>query len=281
MKNSIKIILLLMFFIISFDGFSQDKIEKSKNELKKNSKSTDRHSRNHSRNSSGSLGGDDSFGNLIVRGIAEGFMFITYYTAIGNYGGEDHLHSNLTNYPYYNGISGNYENADSVSIKIKFLRFDLEDKLLYCNENLFGNHLKFKIRPFQYFYLQTDFIQLSEFNRIRRDYSNLSLFAFNLCYDRIRFERINFGWTLGLNYLGNDVQKTGFSYGLNGDLFIAKNFSLYSSMKWCSINDEHVNVFEVQWKYHLRKCFITLGYEHLKIGSPNYDFISAGGGIYL
>ena len=281
MKKTINIILFLMLFNISFDSFSQEKIEKSKEEIKQGSKSHGNNKRNHSRASSASFENYDSFQNVIFRGVAQVFIFVTYYAAIGNYDGEAHLHSNLTNYPYDNGISGNYVNADSAFTSMRFLRFDLEDKFLYSNESLFGNHLKFKIRPFQYFYLQTDYFQLREFNKIHAEYSDLSLFAFNLCYDRIRFERFNFGWTLGLNYLGNDVRKAGFSYGLNAEIFIAKNISLYSSIKWSLINKVPVNEFELQGKYHLRKCFLSLGYEHIKIGSPNYDFIAMGGGIYL
>lgn len=281
MKNTINIILLLMLFTISFDSFSQEKIEKSKQEVNQGSKNRDNNRRNHSHGSSASFENYDSFQNVIFRGIAQVFKFVTYYAAFGNYEGEDHLHSNLTTYPYYNGISGNYVNADSSYYSRRFLRFDLEERLLYSNESLFGNHLKLKIRPFQYFYLQTDYFHLREFSNIHREYSDLSLFAFNLCYDRIRFERFNFGWTLGLNYIGNDVKKTGFSYGLNVDLFIAKNVSFNSSMKWSLINDVYVNEFEIQGKYHIRKWFIMLGYEHLKIGSPNYDFIALGGGIYL
>ena len=281
MKNAINIILFLLLFTYSIDSFSQEKIEKSKKEIKQGSQNHDNHRRNKSHSSSASFESYDSFQNVIFRSVAQVFIFVTYYAAIGNYEGEDHLHSNLTNYPFYNGVSGNYENADSAFTSRRFLRFDLEDKLFYSNESLFGNHLKFKIRPFQYFYLQTDFFQIREFNKIHRDYSNLSLFAFNLCYDRIRFERFNFGWTLGFNYIGNEIMKAGFSYGLNTDIFIAKNVSFYSSMKWSLINDVPVNEFELMGKYHLRKCFLTLGYEHLKIGTPNYGFIAMGGGIYL
>ena len=89
------------------------------------------------------------------------------------------------------------------------------------------------------------------------------------------------GWTLGANYLGNDVKKAGFSYGLNTDIFITMNVSLYSSIKWSLLYDAPVNEFEIQGKYHLNKFFLSLGYEHLKIATPTYDFISIGGGIYL
>jgi hypothetical protein len=86
---------------------------------------------------------------------------------------------------------------------------------------------------------------------------------------------------LGASYLGNNVRKAGFSYGLNTDIFIVKNVSLFSSMKWSLINNASVNELEFQGRYHRRNYFFTLGYEHLKIATPTYDFISIGGGFFL
>jgi hypothetical protein len=221
------------------------------------------------------------FGNAIAEAVVQGFLFVTYYAAIGNYNGEEHLHNNLTRYPYCNTIPGNYVGTDGDPVSIKLSRFDFEALFLYSNKDLLGNHLKLKIRPIKYFYLQGDIFQLTEYSATNRNHSTLSLFNFNLCYDRIRFERFNLGWTLGASYLGNNVRKAGFSYGLNTDIFIVKNVSLFSSMKWSLINNASVNELEFQGRYHRRNYFFTLGYEHLKIATPTYDFISIGGGFFL
>jgi hypothetical protein len=97
----------------------------------------------------------------------------------------------------------------------------------------------------------------------------------------MRFEKLNLGWSLGVNYVASDVQKTGISAGLNFDAFIFKNFSLYGSMKWGSVTHNHVNEFEIQCKFHKKRYFYSIGYEHLKIGTPTYNFLAAGAGIYL
>jgi long-subunit fatty acid transport protein len=34
------------------------------------------------------------------------------------------------------------------------------------------------------------------------------------------------GWSLGLNYVGNDIKKVGFTYGLNTDVFF-QNHTAY------------------------------------------------------
>ena len=277
-----KIILLFLTFTC-LTTFAQSKLDKSKKELGggKSSSSTSTSSSSSSNSSSNyksnSGGGSDVFLNL--------FFNITFgvvkYGMIGDYKNEDHLYSNLTPYPYYNGKSGNFETSDSISVSKNKARFDLENSFVYSDNNLYGNHLKAKIRPFQYFYLQTDFHQLFEFNKIDNTNNRLSLFQFNLNYDRIRFEKFNFGWNLGATYVGNEVKKAGFAYGLNAEYFMGNHISFLGSAKWSSINGFPVNAFELQSKFHKKNYFFALGFEHLKIATPTYNFIALGGGIYF
>jgi hypothetical protein len=277
-----KKILLLLFVSFSVVTFGQNKIDKSKKELNSNSgnKQT-KTSYSNSSSSSKSSSDDSFFGNIVV----DIFMYATFgvfkYGVVGDYGNENHLYSNLTPYPYYNGKSGNYESSDSVSMAGNKARFDIENSFVYSNNDLFGNHLKAKIRPFQYFYFQTDFHQLFEINEIDNTNNRLSLFQFNLNYDRIRFEKFNFGWNLGATYVGNEVKKAGFAYGLNADYFMNKNISFSASAKWSQINSRPVNAFELQSKFHRKNYFFALGFEHLKIATPTYNFIALGGGLYF
>ncbi|MEC4003392.1 hypothetical protein OX283_001880 [Flavobacterium sp. SUN052] len=281
-----KKILLFVFTIACLSTFGQNKLDKSKKELsggssssKNNSSTTTSNSSSNSSSSykSNSGGGSDIFFNL--------FFNITFgvvkYGMIGDYKNENHLYSNLTPYPYYNGKSGNFENSDTVSVTKNKARIDVENSFVYENSNLYGNHLKAKIRPFQYLYLQSDFHQLFEFDKIDNTNNRLSLFQFNIGYDRIRFEKFNFGWTLGATYVGNEVKKAGFAYGLNAEYFMGNRISFMTSGKWSRINGFPVNAFELQSKFHRKNYYFSLGFEHLKIASPNYNFIALGGGIYF
>jgi hypothetical protein len=280
MKTIIKII-FLFFIANSISSFSQSKIERSKKDLTRESKTDSSIKKNKTGSYSSRSSDDDSFQKEITYVLLKGFVYLTYYSTIGNYNNENHLQSNLTNYPYQNNLSGNFENPDAISPTTNYLRIDLEDQILLGHTNLYGNHLKAKIRPYHYFYVQTDLYTLIEYNKDEKNYSNLSLLNINLCYDRIRFERFNLGWTLGLNYIGNDIKKTGFTYGLNADVFLSKPYSLYGSIKWSSINNAPVNEIELKCRYHKKQYFLSGGYEHLKIGTPTYDFLSVGGGLYL
>ncbi|MGX7667741.1 hypothetical protein [Flavobacterium pedocola] len=254
--------------------YSQSKLEQSKKELNSGSQST-------SPNTTSSRSGHTTSGKGFFQLLFVDIVYGTFkYGLIGDYQNENHLHSNLTPYPYYNKISGNFEGNDTLTLANKNRwRIDLDDHFMYSNSDLYGNHLKVKIRPFQYFYLQTDCRQLYESNETSTH--QLSLFHFNVVYDRLRFEKLNLGWTLGASYVGNEVKKVGFSYGLTADYFMNRQISFSGNAKWSKINGLSVNAYELLGKYHIKRGFVGLGYQHIKIATPSYNFITLGGGIYF
>lgn len=272
--------ILFLLFALSSMCYSQ-KIDQSKEELNRPKEDTrpPLPTEPVSQNSGTTVKqSNDNFG--IGAFFVELGFYVFLYSAIGDYRNEDHLYNPLSPYPYFNGKSGNYEKIDDTSIKKKQLRWDVENHFLYNSNRSFGNHFKGKIRPFNYFYLQGDYRELFEKNSFTHQTSNLSLFQFNFGYDRLRFEKFNLGWTLGATYIGNEVNKFGFSYGLNTDVFIIKNISFTGAMIWSKINELPVNSLEIRSKYHRKNYFISIGYENLKIASPSYNYISLGTGIY-
>lgn len=274
--------LLLILFTISSSLYGQ-KIDKSKDELKSGKEDnrpplptepTYQNSTTTSRESE-----DDDLSTLAFFGKVGFYVFL--YGGIGDYENEDHLFSELTPYPYCNNKSGNYMSSDIEDESEDLMRIDVENHFLYGNNASFGNHMKGKFRPFQYFYLQADYRELIERDKFAKTTSNLSLFQFNLGYDRIRFEKFNLGWTLGATYIANDINKAGFSYGLNTDIFAFKNVSFNSAMIWSKINGLPVNSFEFRGKYHKKNHFFSMGYENLKIASPSYNYATFGAGFYF
>ncbi len=262
-------------------SLGQNKLDKSKKELNAGS-AANKQSSSNATSSSGSTKSSYNGDNHLFVDLFVNITFgIFKYGVIGDYNNEDHLYNTLSKYPYYNGNYGNYESSDTLSVVKNKARLDLENSFVYNSNNLIGNHLKAKIRPFQYFYLQTDFHQLFEFNDIDQKQYRLSLFQFNLNYDRIRFEKFNFGWNLGATYVGNEVKKAGLSYGVNAEYFMGNHISFLGSAKWSQINTLPVNAFEIQSKFHRKNYFFLLGFEHLKIATPTYNLIALGGGIYF
>jgi hypothetical protein len=97
----------------------------------------------------------------------------------------------------------------------------------------------------------------------------------------LRFEKFNLGWKAGMCYIANDVNSGGFSFGLDGEAFLVNPVSIYASKQWGAIHHVPVNEFEIGAKVHLKRFNIHTGYEHLKIGSPLYDYVFAGVGVRL
>ena len=265
-------LLLLCIFPISVQA--QNDLNKSKKEL------TENEGVNY-RSPSQSNSDDDGEDNIFTELAVEAFVYTVGVTLFGIYDVEDHLHNDLTKYPYHDAEAGNYYNPKFGEESVYVFRFDVKDKFIYKSNDLFGNHLEAKIRPANFIALQADYYQLYEFQKVAGTSSNLSLFYFTIACDRIRLERFNLGWTLGASYIGSGINTAGFSYGLNAEFFLKKNISFLAGAKWSAINGEPVNAFEGEARFHKKSHFLSLGFERLKIATPNYNFITLGAGIYF
>lgn len=273
--------LFVLLLIASLPIFSQTKIDQSKEELKEGSEVHETDTYTHQNRPRKHRRTRDEEANPLTQLVTDIFAYTTYFAVIGNYQIEDHLYNSVAPYPYAPGFTGNYKGYDSISQTFNRFRMDVSDQFLYNNKDLFANHLKVKIRPFQYFYLQTDYHQLMAFDKQTDSYDHLTLLHLNVHYDRLRFEKVNLGWHIGMNYVGNDVQKAGFNMGLNTEVFIGNHISMNLAGKWGWVNQTPIQVLECQAQYHINHTFISIGYEHLEIGSPDYDFAAIGFGVYL
>jgi hypothetical protein len=289
MNLFIKSLLLLLLLFYTVECLPQSKIEQSKAELKSggsNTKTQDPHS-DSSSDDDVSIENDtvDIEAMFFLFRAAYNIIYYTaiggYYTAFGNYEKENHLYNSLTSYPYCNYLAGNYSAADTSLIKAKYYRLDVQNQFLFSQDDIYGNHLKLKFRPSQMVYLMADYTEMIEYIKDEKDYANLSMVNLNVGYDRLRFERFNLGWTMGLKYIPNTVNDIGLSFGFTTDIFVAKPLSLTGAIRWSRVNQVLISESELLARYHIGRCFISAGFEHLKIGTPTYYFISAGGGIYF
>ncbi len=269
-KHAFIIAFVFNFLVVN----AQNKIDKSKKELNAGSTVPPEKAKSSRRKE---IDSEDVGLFLEIAGYVTFGVF--KYGLIGDYANEDHLYNNLSPYPYFKKGVGNFCETDTTITK-KF-RLEIENNFVYSSNNFLGNHIEGKIRPIKYFYLKTDFYQLFEFNDFDNSTDRLSLFYFNLGYDRIRFERFNLGWTAGASYVGNGVKKGGFSYGVNAEYFLEKKISFVGEVKWSRINYKPVNSLKIQSKFFKNNYYLSLSYERLKIASPIYNLIGIGGGIYF
>jgi hypothetical protein len=61
-----------------------------------------------------------------------------------NYDIENHLHNNLSNYPYDSNLSGNFENSDSVSPTINYLKARLRESTSFKSQQFIWKSFKSK-----------------------------------------------------------------------------------------------------------------------------------------
>lgn len=274
--------LIIALFIAPHPAFAQSKTDTSKKEL------TEKEGVNYKKSSSSSSSSssfDDDDTNIFTEIIVPIFMYtiggVFKYGLIGDYANEDHLHNDLTHYPFERDSLGNFYNPKFGENKVHIFRVDAKEKLLFSDAHLFGNQLEVKIRPVNAFSLKADYFHILERNTLTGNTDDLALFYFTFAYDRIRFERFNLGWSLGASYIGSKVNRAGFSWGLNAEYFLVKNFSFMGSAQWSVINNKPVHAYELEGRYHKKNFYLTGGFTQLIIGSPHYNFATAGGGIYF
>lgn len=220
---------------------------------------------------------EDFVGWLAVQTI----RFVVWESLIGKYDRESHLSNGLTKFPYSNGTSGNYQSADPDEPQEKNFRLDVSTSLGYDYENIIVNHTNVKLRPFDYFYLQGDFTQLIESNLTKGGTDQLTIVNGDFGYDRLRFEKFNLGWTVGLRYLGSGVNELGSSFGANTEIFFLRPFSLYSSARFGQVNGIRTNQFDAKVKYFFSEVNIAFGFEHYQLGTSTYNLLTCSIGLSL
>ncbi|GAA4280665.1 hypothetical protein [Gaetbulibacter aestuarii] len=267
---------LIVFVLTTQIGFSQSKINRAENSLKKKPEPSS------ARSYSGSDDDDDSssdlgfFGEFFADIFIQGFSFLTYQTFIGT--PNEFPNSYVTKYPFNNSDKGNY----NVGLDENFSRFrtDLSGRYLFENNTLKSMDLSLNLRFLRRFGLDFDYYQLWE-NNPNFGKDNLAIYDFLAKYYRVRAEKFDLWWGLGTTYVGGEVHQFGFTYGLGMEWFFANPLSIEANFNQSFINTETVNKLNFLLNYHKKNFKLIGGYEHLKIGSQDFSNITVGVGLFL
>ena len=174
MKRCLLIVVGFCLFTVQVQA--QDKIDKSKKALTEsegvnyNKQSTSQTSSSSASSSCDSAGLGESVGGAVAELLFKCTIGAVWYGLVGNYNNEDHLANDLTEYPFYEAEAGNYYNPKFGEGSVYVFRADVKDKFIYSSNDLLGNHLELKVRPFQYFYLKADYYQIYEFQKLAGTY---------------------------------------------------------------------------------------------------------------
>jgi opacity protein-like surface antigen len=274
-----RILLVLLFLItVNSTSFAQDgKLKKAKESLNKStatvstsnsSSSTKRGSRN--------VNDEATFSSFFAGIFINLFAYTAYGVAIESpFELDGRMHdAEIANYPYKNPFYGNFIYTDSTNYKTA--RFDVTTNFVIENSNLYGYNFGANFRFLKRFGLEFDYLHLTEKINTNRD--QLSLYSVLINYHRIRTQKLDVWFGLGVMHVGSDVNKTGFGVGVGAEWFVTKPISVKVSHKFTNINSQEVNNTKLLLKYFLKNYHISSGYEHFKIGVSKIDTFSIGVG---
>ncbi len=266
MKTKIILITILLVFT---NTFAQGKLDKAKENLKKTKHSFNTTSKQNTKN----YRNNDNFLARVVTGIV---INLTYGVVVETiFEKESKMHdASITKYPYFSDNLGNYVYADSNSMKKN--RFEIESNLVVESKSLFGNNFHSKFRFAKRFDASLDYLQL--FEKTPNGTDNFTQFTFLLNYHRIRTEKLDLYYGVGLTHVANSVSTTGFAYNIGAEWFVKKPISIAASYKGSFINDENVDTIKAHLKYYLKNYHFNIGYEKFSLATVDINAFSLGFG---
>ncbi len=268
----IRFFTFLCVLFISFQGVSQEgKLSTAKESLKENNTNSINTTKSSKKGTSD---------NETVNPLAKFFVAIFFYTAYGvvietpfEFKGRMHR-AEIALYPYKKKKYGNFIYAKSTDYALA--RIDIFDSFVKESKSLYGNHLGVDIRFFKRLGFEASFLKL--FEKMNGKTATFSLYSAMLNYHRIRTQRFDLWFGLGTIYVGEDVHKFGFSYGIGTEWFVFKPISILTSIKASSINYRKVNMYKFLLKYHIKNYRISTGFEHFILGASTVKSFSVGVG---
>lgn len=185
----------------------------------------------------------------------------------------------FTKYPYDLYDDGRYrplgEEGRRINTKAQIL-FQSNER------NILGGFGQIQFSPISTITLDLNHRQIFDGNNIRES-NKIAISNFTFQYNRIRNQRFNLWWDLGLTrYEELDISDWGISGGLGFSWFFKEPFSLHTGYRYHEFLDQGdgLSVFDIKLQLHIEKYFISGGYQNLG------DRISAntwlmGGGVYF
>ncbi len=254
---------LLLLLFVPCIMFSQTKLGKAKESLSKTSKSSG--SSSSSSNSSSDNDGDFDFVSAFFESA---FLELMYYSTLGiAFGGGDYTEMNP--YPYYNN-HGEFTNDFNDNTKRSSIKIGGN----YLINRINGVELNAVLKPIPIAGLDVSYLNFSESTLLNSESLNITSISAN--YYRVRENNFSIWWGIGGTYVGKEVDTWGFAYNLGVDIYPVKPISLHLGWRQSFINDNTVDVFKSQVKYHIKRAALYTGYHNYKLGSETISGLILG-----
>ncbi|PKH49590.1 hypothetical protein CXF68_02285 [Tenacibaculum sp. Bg11-29] len=254
---------LLLLLLIPFVSFSQGKLKKAKQNINQNSTKTTASGKRVVKSSSSSNSKSTSHSSLpddlgFYSFIAKTLFWGTAGIAIGEAEERD-----LNPYPYFYDNEGEYAAELSDTGRKQGVKLGAN----YLFNTIRGIELNATYKPIPIIGIDASYIHFSEKNRTNNDALDITSIMVN--YHRVREKNISLWWGLGITHVGNEVNKSGFTYGLGAEIYPFKPISIHISWKESFVNKSDIGVFKSQLKYHFKNKSFFMGYHHHQIAGEN------------
>ncbi len=256
--------LLLLLFIPLF-LCSQGTLNNAKKSLsKKNSKNSSITSNSRARVSQRS--NSSYFFNRLLSSFVIGTL---YQGSLGLLIGRPDF-TRMHPYPYYTGNEGEYHYDEKNTYKNSNLKLEAN----YLINRVKGLEFNAVYKPFYLAGIEVSHLNFSEKTLLNSE--SLNITSVNLNYYRIRKRNFSMWWGAGASYVGNEVDTWGFTYNVGTNIYPFQPISFHLGWKQSFINDNSINVFKSQVKYHIKKTALYTGYHNYALGSETVSGLVLG-----
>ena len=255
---------LLLLLFVPCVLFSQSKLGKAKESLSKTSSS----SGNSSTSSSSSYNDDDDDFDFFSMLFEDIFFEIAYHSTLGiAFGGANYTEMNP--YPYYNN-HGEFTNDFKDANKRSSIKIGTN----YLINRINALEINTVLKPIPIAGLEVSYLNFAENTLLNSESLNITSVSAN--YYRVRENHFSLWWGIGGTYVGKEVDTWGFAYNLGVDIYPVKPISLHLGWRQSFINDNTVDVFKSQVKYHIKRAALYSGYHNYKLGSETISGLVLG-----
>ena len=256
---------LLLLLFVPCILFSQSTLGKAKGSLSSSSNSSVSSSSDKDEDDD-----DDSIGGAIFESIFESiFLDFLGYVSYGVVIGEG-KYTEITPYPYFDGKSGEFTRIPNE----KNRRTNVKLNANYFVHRVNGIELNAVVKPIPLIGVELDYLSFNEEGLFTDE--SLNITSINMNYYRVRENTFSMWWGIGGTYVGNEVDTWGASYNIGTDIYPVKPISFHLGWKQSFVNDNTVNVFKSQVKYHIKRTALYTGYHNYKLGSETISGLVLG-----
>lgn len=255
--------IIYLFLLCSSVGFSQHKLKKAKENLAKNnikmyrvSSVNSNEDREETSKSTSSF--SDELSNSFLGILGDVILFASLGVIVG-----DAEKRGITPYPYFDGgefTTSFYENSKRSNFRIG---------ANYLFNSVKAIELNGLYKPIPIVGIEASYLHFSEKNRGEAAYLDVSSLMVN--YNRFRERYFSVWWGVGATYIGNEVDRVGFTYGVGTEIYPWNPVSIHFSWKESILNNSSLSLLKAQLKVHFKKNAIYSGYHQYDVGGVLFN----------